>query len=1146
MRQVRPVVSAEPAHAKRSTVQERDAFYFGQRISTGDNGHALLQFNNGTRIELKNNASVAIERDNSPQQPVALRLLGKIGTILVRAKGPTIIRTAAANAAVLGTEFLVEVADGKTTLTVIEGEVKFSNTQGGYIVKANEQSSAREGEKPTAPVAVDVTGLIQWTSDASGLPLEYEIRLVGAPANSTQLFNAGRFSEAAQALETATQAQPGNAALWTQLGQARRAAGDATGAQAAFNRAIQLAPNQTEPRAGLALALLAQGKSAEAVQALNAAANAENDTQILTIRALIALRGNDVKGAVPLLKSAVQSARPNPSAGALLALAQLDQGQLTEAGQIAQNTIKGAPDSAIAHSALALTLIFAGKTSESALEAERAVRLNPFSALAQLAYGRALLAQGRLDEAAAALGRAEDEAPDMPMILNDLGAAYVRLDKPKRAQAVFERALHLVPNSAAAQSGLGMVRLAQGQRDEALKLLNQAIAAEPTNTLVRANLADYYIQAGDFAAAEKTLAGNIAKIPANGLVFVRLSEAALFQQHLLDAQNFALTAVKLLPGSAIAHYQLGRVYNEMDRTVQAEQEFRQAVILDRNFASARFAFGIAREAASSGRDLNRPLSTIASQSSGPRQALNVQNIQTPGAEERLQAAIQDPSVIRSASRSFGDVQLSGQYGEQGSYDGDFSVLKEINDRRGAFGAGLSRLHDAGVRPNADSTQEKAGFNWGSKKPDSASGYFVLGQFDHNRNGSDIGTISDPIFATRRTEKTVPQLIAGYNFQNKQNHQTRLLISADNPTFDLVESNSSISSIINGLHMEVRHDLQQGKHWLSFGASGGQRRFENNSFNKGFNPGDPDFIFHSNVFLGQEQLYARDEYQLNDAVALTGEFKLERLTKRAASQILSPFFLQSTDPTVQAVMGVPKLVLTYTPNPANVFRLRARVSTGDIEDFQLLSPTDVFLFDAPTTAGIQPFQRGHVIESEWTHTFSNASFLRLGAFSRSLDGDFSLGAESMINSRYNSVTARYEGNLSRTTTFFVGGEWNDATANRLNIFSQQPMARSEVSFIPRYAGEVGLQYLNKSGWFAQPSVAYTSSRMVTNPNIIGYRSRAGGFGLANLRIGKRAGLRSVAFIEVRNIFDKNYIIPSTTPGGALSEGRQFRVGAAYRF
>ena len=54
-------------------------------------------------------------------------------------------------------------------------------------------------------------------------------------------------------------------------------------------------------------------------------------------------------------------------------------------------------------------------------------------------------------------------------------------------------------------------------------------------------------------------------------------------------------------------------------------------------------------------------------------------------------------------------------------------------------------------------------------------------------------------------------------------------------------------------------------------------------------------------------------------------------------------------------------------------------------------------------------------------------------------------------------------------------------------------------------------------------------------------RAGGFGLLNLRAGKRAGLHSVVFVEAVNLLDKQHEILNVQ-----QPGRQLRFGVTQRF
>ena len=77
------------------------------------------------------------------------------------------MQTRTAIAGVRGTEINMKVADdGTSTLTVIEGEVDFSNEFGTVLVGQAQQSTARSGAAPTAPVTVGNAGLlIEWTVD---------------------------------------------------------------------------------------------------------------------------------------------------------------------------------------------------------------------------------------------------------------------------------------------------------------------------------------------------------------------------------------------------------------------------------------------------------------------------------------------------------------------------------------------------------------------------------------------------------------------------------------------------------------------------------------------------------------------------------------------------------------------------------------------------------------------------------------------------------------------------------------------------------------------------------------------------------------------------------------------------------------------
>jgi outer membrane receptor protein involved in Fe transport len=157
-------------------------------------------------------------------------------------------------------------------------------------------------------------------------------------------------------------------------------------------------------------------------------------------------------------------------------------------------------------------------------------------------------------------------------------------------------------------------------------------------------------------------------------------------------------------------------------------------------------------------------------------------------------------------------------------------------------------------------------------------------------------------------------------------------------------------------------------------------------------------------------------------------------------------------------------------------------------------------------------------------------LRVGLFDQRLTDFRQLsGAGSTLpEARLRGVRASYEGVLNRNTTFYVDFNLND---------TKDVAADQDVALVPKWTGEVGLHYLNRRGWFFQPSFFYLGKRV--DDDIAS--TRLGGFSLLNARAGKRFGLRSMVFVELVNALNKDYDIL-----GAIQPNRHLRVGAMHRF
>jgi tetratricopeptide (TPR) repeat protein len=73
------------------------------------------------------------------------------------------IRTPVVTGALRGTEFHVAVAgDGRTRVTMFDGEVELSNAHGSVLIRSGEQAEAARGEAPRKTAVIEAVNIIQW------------------------------------------------------------------------------------------------------------------------------------------------------------------------------------------------------------------------------------------------------------------------------------------------------------------------------------------------------------------------------------------------------------------------------------------------------------------------------------------------------------------------------------------------------------------------------------------------------------------------------------------------------------------------------------------------------------------------------------------------------------------------------------------------------------------------------------------------------------------------------------------------------------------------------------------------------------------------------------------------------------------------
>lgn len=151
----------------------------GDQLRTGQRSRATLRLSNLSILRVGELMSYEIEPPRAPAGKPTLNLKSGSAYFFSRDKPQEIqLRTPTVTGAIRGTEFNVTVApDGRTTLTMIDGEVELANASGTLMLNAGEQGVAEAGRAPVKTAVLNAMNVIQWNLYYPGVldPAELEL-----------------------------------------------------------------------------------------------------------------------------------------------------------------------------------------------------------------------------------------------------------------------------------------------------------------------------------------------------------------------------------------------------------------------------------------------------------------------------------------------------------------------------------------------------------------------------------------------------------------------------------------------------------------------------------------------------------------------------------------------------------------------------------------------------------------------------------------------------------------------------------------------------------------------------------------------------------------------------------------------------------
>ncbi|MDH4231861.1 MAG: FecR domain-containing protein, partial [Nitrospirota bacterium] len=142
-------------------VKFKDTFCAGDMLRVLKRSRADIVLANETILRLDQNTTIIFSR---PRQETTffLELISGIAHFFSRFRRSLTVATPFVNASVEGTEFLVDVSENKTLVSVFEGRVTTSNTSGSVTLTAGQSAEAEAGRAPVARHLVRPLDAVQW------------------------------------------------------------------------------------------------------------------------------------------------------------------------------------------------------------------------------------------------------------------------------------------------------------------------------------------------------------------------------------------------------------------------------------------------------------------------------------------------------------------------------------------------------------------------------------------------------------------------------------------------------------------------------------------------------------------------------------------------------------------------------------------------------------------------------------------------------------------------------------------------------------------------------------------------------------------------------------------------------------------------
>jgi tetratricopeptide (TPR) repeat protein len=424
-------------------VKFNNTYCAGDIIRVQERSRTAIVMSNETIIRLDQNTTITFTGVDEKQVSL-IEVLNGVVHFFSRTPRTLKIITPFVNAAVEGTEFLINVGEDRTVVTVFEGQINATNNAGSLTLTSGQSAIAEEGKAPAFRVVVRPRDAVQW---ALYYPSIMHYRTVD-------------FSEAAKS-------------DW----------------HAMVKKSIQF---------------YSKGDLIKAFSSIEELPEELRDSRFYNYHAMLLLSVGRVDEAREDIERSLNLAPENSHALSLQSIIAVVQNDKDGALNFARKAVEAAPDSAAARIALSFAQQANFELEEALTSLQKAVELDPENSLAWARLAELWLSFGNLDKALEAAKKAVELSPDLSRTQTVLGFAYLTRIKTQASMKAFEKAINLDQGDPLPRLGLGLSKIREGKLEEGRREIEIAMSLNPGNSLIRSYLGKaYFEEKRDKSASEQ-------------------------------------------------------------------------------------------------------------------------------------------------------------------------------------------------------------------------------------------------------------------------------------------------------------------------------------------------------------------------------------------------------------------------------------------------------------------------------------------------------------------------------------------------------------------------------------------------------------------------------------------------------------------